>query len=567
MLTKTGRRLRSGMAIIMIVGMALASTGYATSGDAEPAGGTVSISVDKAPLDQIIMMLTKQAGIDVILANPEAAEKKISAHIVDQPVEKVLTDILTAAGISFSKTEAGSYLVGAPARAEQDPPHNAVEPAPMAAFEEPVPVIAPIRKMRREKIMLKHSNASDIVKVLLVGDPFEESLTTPKIKDSRTLGSFDQPKYYSDNGIRITDSEQPTVDDRTYSVPPTKDIRTYGTDKWNEANRSAGAFSEAGQTPSYSPYRPGTGTSSTRPGGTSARPGATPGAPGTGSASTGLLPDGIDMIKALDVDNSIIVRGNDDGIAELKELIHMLDVPPKQVEVKAEFIEVSMNVVNRMGIDWNLDSLNKSVSTSFAPAGNVAIGLATGNITANLRAELTSGKGKIVNAPIISTINNMWASLQIGQEIPIFLTNLVSTGQGNVVSGTTVGSRPVFTGLSVLPRINGDNSVTMYIQPQVQDTGKIYKGPDGTEVPESRTQTLQTNRRVGNQETIVVGGFVRRSDNANTNEVPLLSRLPFIGGLFRSKSRDAEDRELLIFLTPRIIQDEGGATTGVRPEF
>jgi type II secretory pathway component HofQ len=99
------------------------------------------------------------------------------------------------------------------------------------------------------------------------------------------------------------------------------------------------------------------------------------------------------------------------------------------------------------------------------------------------------------------------------------------------------------------------------------DTGKVYKGPDGTEVPESTTQTLQTNRRVHNGDTIVVGGFVRRSDTSNTSAVPILSRLPLIGSLFRSKSRDAGDRELLIFLTPTIIEDEGGASIGVQPQL
>ncbi|MDO8684276.1 MAG: type II and III secretion system protein [Armatimonadota bacterium] len=187
---------------------------------------------------------------------------------------------------------------------------------------------------------------------------------------------------------------------------------------------------------------------------------------------------------------------------------------------------------------------------------------------AQLKAELTAGKGKIINAPKISTINNMWAEIQIRQNIPLFLTNIVSTGQGSVVSGTTVTYRPVDTGLSVLPRINGDDSVTMFIRPTVSDTGRDYTSGDPTNpqtVPEERTQFLQTNRRVMNGETIVLGGFVRREDTSEVHKVPILGDLPLIGGLFRNKTSDAQDRELLIFLTPTIIPERGGSATGVRP--
>jgi general secretion pathway protein D len=266
---------------------------------------------------------------------------------------------------------------------------------------------------------------------------------------------------------------------------------------------------------------------------------------------------------AYDIDNSLIVRGTPEAIADLKDLIsRYLDIPPKQVSIKAEFIEVSTSDVNRLGIDWQIERLNKTFSTAFNPSGNVVVGIATGNVAATLRTELTTGKGRVVNSPIISTLNNTPAYITIGKYIP-YWTTTYQASTTTTATTSTMGSLPVQTYLFVLPRVNGDNSITLYLEPTVQDTGAIYKGPNGEEFPETRNQSLRANRRIMNGETIVVGGFIRRSDSDSTSEVPLLGRLPIIGGLFRSTSRNRQESELLIFLTPTIIPEKGGTTLGV----
>ena len=73
-----------------------------------------------------------------------------------------------------------------------------------------------------------------------------------------------------------------------------------------------------------------------------------------------------------DLDNSIIVRGEEDAISQLKRIIRMLDIAPKQVEIKAEFVEVSTANVKKFGIDWTLTKLNETYNTAFGPTGNVA---------------------------------------------------------------------------------------------------------------------------------------------------------------------------------------------------
>ncbi|MBP5718191.1 MAG: hypothetical protein J6X53_04335, partial [Abditibacteriota bacterium] len=285
-------------------------------------------------------------------------------------------------------------------------------------------------------------------------------------------------------------------------------------------------------------------------------------ASGTGSDKEQFLwPDGIDNAIPFDLDNSIIVKGTEKGIAEFKNIIRMLDIPPKQVLIKAEFVEVSTQDVKSFGIDWSLNRLNESFSTGFNPTGNVTVGVTSGNLTAALKAELTQTVGRTINSPIVSTINNQYAYISINNIIPFF-TSSTYVSDGTAISNSVVDYIEVDTYLEILPRVNGDGSITMMLQPRISDVGNYVVGPDGTSVPEEKYQELYTQRRVANGETMVVGGFIRKTDANSYKKIPLLADLPLIGRIFRTYSKSSEERELLIFVTPTIIPDSTYGTVG-----
>jgi len=256
--------------------------------------------------------------------------------------------------------------------------------------------------------------------------------------------------------------------------------------------------------------------------------------------------------------------GDDQGIQDFKNIVRMLDVPPKQVQIKAEFVEVKTDEVRSFGIDWSLDKLNESFSAALSGGtGNVVVGFATGNLTAALRTQLTQDVGRIINSPIISTINNQMAYISINSQIPYWTTYNTVTGTGQIIEQATPNFITIDTHLNVLPRVNGDGTITMFLTPGVADTGNIVVGPDGTQIPEQRNQELMTQRRVANGETIVVGGFIRKNDSSSVTKIPVLGDLPIVGSLFRGTSKNTEDRELLIFVTPTIIPDTATGTIGV----
>ncbi|MCL5103385.1 MAG: hypothetical protein M1133_04640 [Armatimonadetes bacterium] len=527
--------------------------------DCAVAGG-VMLEAKDLPLKQAIEVLTAQSGINIVIADDSKLEKRITASLKDVSIEKALDYIMKSAGISYKKTDDGTYVIGGVFSSEPVVPLNDIQAALPPV--EPL-MIAPapeVQESRTVVLKLVHSNARDLLR-LLSSEPVNLSplYNVPgpdELGKVHTTGSETRPlsvvteqgNSYDPTGMSGLRNGQPVVP----TVGPNN-----GTPG---AGRVADQFTGAGQMPAMPPGYPGATRSTTGGGGTT--PSGTSGTSSTSTSSNFLWPDGVQDAKPFDLDNSLIVKGTDEGIAKFKEIVRMLDVPPKQVSIKAEFVEVTTHDVKNFGIDWSLNRLNESFNTSFGPSGNVSFGFTAGNLTAQLRAQLTSDVGRVVNAPIISTINNQPATLMINTVIPYWET--VSTVVGNNVINQAV---PRFINIStmlyVIPRVNGDQTITMMLMPQVADTGQQVVGPSGSgSIPEQRMQTLSTTRRVANGETIVVGGFIRKNDSNSYQRIPILSDLPLVGSLFRTHAKSVEDRELLIFITPTIIPQSGTGTVG-----
>ena len=110
--------------------------------------------------------------------------------------------------------------------------------------------------------------------------------------------------------------------------------------------------------------------------------------------------------------------------------------------------------------------------------------------------------------------------------------------------------------LSITPRINGDRTITMNLQPQISGFGQLKRGPDGQEIPDILTQFISVVARVKNGETIALGGMTNKVDNYSESRIPILSDLPIIGQLFRGRNTTTSSSELIIFVTPTIVEDD-----------
>lgn len=520
------------------------------------------LDVNDAPLKQVVNMLTQQSGANIIIHTDAKLEKeRITAHLKDMPLEKILDYVVRSAGVSYRKETDDNgviYIIGG---------ETASEPAivlPNVIPEAPSEVTSPQPARSTTKIWttIKLVNSQPSALLRLLGwngenpTPNSEARYPDPTNPSPVKITPGLPNFgvgVQNNNGDVVPVGPATNRPNSQPVIPTMDPRALN----SGAGRTADVTDEAGQIgPPGGPYRQG-GQANSGPGTT--RPGA------QGSTNQNFLwPEGIDNAVPFDLDNSIIVKGDEQGIQDFKNIIRMLDIPPKQVQIKAEFVEVKVDTVKEFGIDWSLDKLNESFSAPLSGGvGNIVVGFATGNLTATLRAQLTEDIGTVINSPIISTINNQNAYISINSQIPYWTTYNTVTGTGTVLQQSTPNFITIATDLSVLPRVNGDGTITMTLSPNVGDTGNIVTGPDGTQIPEQRNETLFTQRRVANGETIVLGGFIRKNDSSSTIKIPVLADLPIVGSLFRGVSKTTEDRELLIFVTPTIIPNVNTGTVGV----
>lgn len=508
----------------------------------------ITLQIKDLPLKDVVILLTQQSGTNLVIADESKLEKKVTATLNDVPLQKALDYIVKGAGVSYKKMDDGTYIIGGAMQEEIANAPIPVDLPPLEQYSEPES--AP---KTWTSIKLVHSRPSELLR--LMGwqgtnpmpncETIYPDMTKPRgTRITQTPGGTTVMSSPFGDMMPVGNTSSPN----NQPVAPTIDYRATSSDAGRVADRGL----EAGQVPGP-PGTPRTSTSAT----------ATSGQRQTTTSSTNqnfLWPEGIDNAVPFDLDNSIIVKGEEQGIQDFKNIIRMLDVPPKQVSIKAEFVEVSTNDVKSFGIDWSLDKLNESFSAPLSGGtGNVILGFATGNLTSTLRTQLTRDIGRVINSPIISTINNQNAYISINSQIPYWTTYNTITGTGTVIEQSQPNFIDIDTRLMVLPRVNGDGTITMTLSPGVADTGNIVSGPDGTQIPEQRNQELFTQRRVANGETIVVGGFIRKNDSNSVTKIPILGDLPIVGSLFRGTNRTTTDRELLIFITPTIIPD---STTG-----
>lgn len=275
------------------------------------------------------------------------------------------------------------------------------------------------------------------------------------------------------------------------------------------------------------------------------------------------LPDGITALVGYDLLSALIVVGEPDAIEELQAIINLLDLPPKQIEVEARFVTLSASDADAYGISWSLTDGTSSVTGSTPSTGGATIAFrtATGNFSMLFSSLKRSNQGKIVNAPKVVCQNAQPATVQFTQEIPVVQGGgTVTTSNNVVVPGVNISTMSVTTGLTVVARVTGQppkESITMTLQPQVQDVVGFVSNPNGGNIPITASQNISTLVRVPNGETIAMGGLVRKNDSTSGTKIPILADLPFIGGLFRNKSQNLDESELLIFLTPTVIREPG----------
>lgn len=279
--------------------------------------------------------------------------------------------------------------------------------------------------------------------------------------------------------------------------------------------------------------------------------------------------------------NSVILRDLPRNIDQAKRLLTALDTQTAQVTIEARIVEASDSFTRHLGVRWGAtytsgrDSLGGSgllpsasgADRNFAvnlPAPNPTsgLGIVLGSLSNKLFLDLeltaaeTRGDLKIVSSPRISAVNNMPATIHSGLTFRVKLSQAIVAGTGTTTTTTTGdlgGLEEIKTGidLTVTPKISEDGFVLLNINTTKSDPD-FSRTIDG--IPGVAEKSASTFVLVKDGDTVVIGGLYRSLNSEQKNAVPFLSKVPVLGGLFRSNSKDNQHEELLVFITPKIVK-------------
>ncbi|MBT8101525.1 MAG: type IV pilus secretin PilQ [Gammaproteobacteria bacterium] len=295
--------------------------------------------------------------------------------------------------------------------------------------------------------------------------------------------------------------------------------------------------------------------------------------------------------------NTLLVQDTAERLQSIRRLVRTLDIPIKQVLIESRIVVVSDDFSRDLGVRLGVTAFNESNTglTTITGTGtgtdtminsaldnladpangtvfpiqlptlnnryNVAlpIGEAAGRfslavlendylVDLELTAMEAEGRGEIVSTPRVITANQKQATIKQGVEIPY---------QQSASSGaTTIQFKEAVLELVVTPQITPDNNIIMDLLVSKDNVGEIIStGGLGGTVPSIDTRSVETQVLVANGQTVVLGGIYETERRETINKVPFLGDIPFAGAMFRSKQRTDNKAELLIFVTPRILEE------------
>jgi len=270
-------------------------------------------------------------------------------------------------------------------------------------------------------------------------------------------------------------------------------------------------------------------------------------------------------IRVDDRTNSLVITAYKSQIPQIEEVIDTLDQSKKQVVLQARIEEISRDELEKMGIDWSFDTLKLIGNDGKAMKTLEMFGESVDNATVRYSSILdlleSNNKADLLANPQIATIDGKTASIKIGDQVPIVTTDVDSDGS----KSSTVEFKDVGINLKITPRVTNNNKIVVKVRPEVSTvTGYTDTTP---EYPIVSTRTAETNVRIQDGKTFAIGGLIKDEEIKAMSKVPLLSELPILGKLFQSESTEIAKRELIIFITPKIISDGEEVDTQLKNEF
>ncbi|MGI6091447.1 MAG: secretin N-terminal domain-containing protein [Negativicutes bacterium] len=280
--------------------------------------------------------------------------------------------------------------------------------------------------------------------------------------------------------------------------------------------------------------------------------------------------------EADNTSNSLVISGSITGIDRVKTILATLDVPQQQVELEAKVVAINKTHSKDTGIDWSWEATPQypevtheyeyvptedGKSTIMVPKTTVTRDSHKGIIRfgrnpegypyefyyqAKINALISNGNAKMLAQPKVMTINGKEARILIGDRVPVPVESTDSAGK----TTTKIDYIDAGIKLTYTPVINTDGLITAKVRTEVSSPSLV----DSIKAYRITTREAETNVRMKDGETLVIGGLIGNDESQMKNKVPFLSDLPILGKLFQSSHNSNNDTEVVIFLTARVVK-------------
>ncbi len=280
--------------------------------------------------------------------------------------------------------------------------------------------------------------------------------------------------------------------------------------------------------------------------------------------------------------NTLFIQDTALRLAEIQEVLNKVDIPVRQVMIESRLVLADDKFSKSLGARFGVQSANTggnagyslggSLNNTGAATGSTTNGAATtGGLNSNLPVANSFGsiafslfrlpaglllnlelsalerdqRGKVVSSPRVTTANQQKAKIAQGTEIPY--------REASAAGAATIAFKEAVLSLEVTPQITPDDKIIMDLEVKKERVGQIFEG-----VPSIDTQNVTTQVLVANGETAVLGGIYEQTERNDVDKVPFFGDLPVLGNLFKRRTKQDDRTELLIFITPKIMDESLG---------
>lgn len=270
--------------------------------------------------------------------------------------------------------------------------------------------------------------------------------------------------------------------------------------------------------------------------------------PETAAKQIALLTEA-DKVMADKENHTLTVSGSSSLLYQVRQELEKVDVASQQVNIQAMVVELSNGNSRNLGLSYLSNPWSKDTS----------IGGYNGfKFSVSAQHEETLSNGKVLARPNVTVFDGRKAIILMGDKVPVFTSSSDSTDSDSSTT-MTVEYKDVGVKLEVLPRINemDKQTITLVIKPSVSTISQWVESGNN-KAPQISERSAETTVRVKNGETILIGGLLKNEEIKSIKQIPFLSKIPILGELFRSRSTEKKDTEVVIAITPKIVYDEFG---------